>query len=80
MLCLPNLLDQEEDVDDDSSDWIDAINRGGLIKVNNDTYKLFVAMEVELRKQLALKKVPALSEDTKQAMVQCTVFLEHYWR
>ena len=70
MLCLPNLLDQEEDVDDDSSDWIDAVNRGGLTKVNNDTYELFVAMEVELRKQLALKKVPELSEDTKQAMVQ----------
>ena len=70
MLCLPNLLNQEEDVDDDSSDWINAINRGGLTKVNNDTYELFVAMEVELRKQLALKKVPELSEDTKQTIIQ----------
>lgn len=45
---MSNLLDQEEDVDDGSSDWINAINRGGLTKVNNDTYELFVAMEVEL--------------------------------
>ena len=27
-------------------------------------------MEVELRKQLALKKVPELSEDTKQTIIQ----------
>ena len=37
LLCLPNLLSQEEDLDDDSSDWIGAIDRGGLNKVSNDT-------------------------------------------
>lgn len=51
LLCLPNLLAQEEeDLDDDSSGWISAINRGGLTKVNNDTYELFVALELELQK------------------------------
>ena len=70
LLCLPNSLAQEEDLDDDSSDWISAIDRGGLTKVNNDTYQLFVAMEMELRKQLASLEIPALSKDTKQAMLQ----------
>ena len=70
LLCLPNLLSQEEDLDDDSSDWIGAINRGGLTKVSNNTYQLFVAMEIELRKQLASTEVPVLSQDTKQAMLQ----------
>ena len=37
LLCLPNLLSQEEDVDDDLSDWIGAFDRGGLNKVDNDT-------------------------------------------
>ena len=40
LLCLPNLLSQEEDLDDDSSDWIGAIDRGGLTEVSNDTYQL----------------------------------------
>ena len=70
LLCLPNLLSQEEDLDDDSSDWIGAIDRGGLTKVSNDTYQLFVAMEIELQKQLASTEVPVLSQDTKQAMLQ----------
>ena len=70
LLCLPNLLDEGEDLNDDSSDWIKAIDRGGLTKINNDTYELFVAMELELRKHLSSKEVPVLSEDTKQAILQ----------
>ena len=70
LLCLPNLLSQEEDIDDDSSDWIRAIDRGGLTKVSNYIYQLFVTMEIELRKQLASTEVLVLSQDIKQAMLQ----------
>jgi len=67
-------LDEGDDLDDDSSNWIKAINRGGLTKVNNDTYQLFVAMEVELCKQFASKEVPVLSQDTKKLYFKMIMF------
>ena len=58
--CLPNFLDKGEDLDDESNDWNKAINRGGLIKINNDTYELLVAMELELYKHLSSKEITIL--------------------
>ena len=34
------------------SDWLNAINRGGLLYVNDKTFELFVTMEREFRIQL----------------------------
>lgn len=36
-----------------SEDWTYIIDRGGLIHVSDTTYMLFVAMEVEIRKNLS---------------------------
>ena len=41
-----------DDFDDDSTNWINLIDRGGLNRINNDTYQLFVALEMQLRKQI----------------------------
>ena len=49
-LCLLDLLDDGEESDiDESEDWIQLIDRGGLTNVNDVTYHLFVAMELEIR-------------------------------
>ena len=53
-------MDKGEDLDDESNDWNKAINRGGLTKINNDTYELLVAMELELYKHLSSKEITIL--------------------
>ena len=38
LLCLFDLLDEEDDADHDSKRWMESINCGGLTRVNNSTY------------------------------------------
>ena len=47
LLCLLDLLD-DVDENEESTEWIQLINRGGLTLVNNTTFEVFVAMEYEL--------------------------------
>lgn len=51
-LCIFDLLDEGCENEHDSQNWVHSINRGGLTCVNNITYDLFVAMEIELRNHL----------------------------
>ena len=50
MLCLDDLL---EDESEESTDWLKAINRGGLLCVKNMTFELYLTMERELRFHLS---------------------------
>ena len=43
-LCLFDLLDEGDDSVSASSAWVDEVNRGGLTKVKNTTFNLFLAM------------------------------------
>ena len=52
LVCLSQLKETDDVGADDSQDWINAIDRGGLIHINNDTYELLLAMEKELRNHL----------------------------
>lgn len=73
LLCLDSLIiTDQEDIIDDSKQWIDLIDRGGLAKVTNDCYELFVAMEKELRKHLSIDKAPKMidREAIKQAIIE----------
>ena len=36
-----------------TKDWIARVNRGGLFKVHDQTYKLFVSLEMKVRQHLA---------------------------
>ena len=70
LLCLDSLLiTDQEDIMDDSKQWIDL---GGLTKVTNDCYELFVAMVKELRKHLSIDKAPKMTdrEAIKQAIIE----------
>lgn len=51
-LCLFDLLDDGDEEANDSQDWVQLINRGGLTRVNHTTFEMFVAMEYELRKHI----------------------------
>ena len=51
-LCIHDLIDEGEEEDDETQDWVHAINRGGLTLVNNATYDVFLAIEGEVRKIL----------------------------
>ena len=81
LLCLESLLiTDQEDIMDDSKQWIDLIDRGGLAKVTNDCYELFVAMEKELRKHLSVDKAPKLTnrEAIKQEIIENEV-VQFFW-
>ncbi len=54
-LCLWDLLDDEKE-GGTADDWVDAIDRGGLTRVNEMTFQVFLAMELELRKHLSVKR------------------------
>ena len=48
MLCLDDLLEDQSEEQNESTDWLKAINRGRLLCVNNMTFELFLTMEREL--------------------------------
>ena len=50
-LCILDLLDGDED-QNDSQDWLQLIDRGGLTRVNTTTFEMLVAIEYELRKHI----------------------------
>lgn len=66
-LCIFDLLDDGDEVEDSSKDWLKSIDRGGLTRVNNATYDVFFAIEHEIRLRLRDKSVPPdLSESIKE--------------
>lgn len=57
MLSLDELIDDSEDgdydEDDDSKDWVHLTNRGGLLRITDDAFSLFHAVEQVIRKDQA---------------------------
>ena len=47
--CLDDLLMCEDEDPDPSADWINAVDHGGLIHINNMTFELFLSMEHNIR-------------------------------
>ena len=52
------MLDNGDEEHTDSEDWIELIDRGGLTRINDIAFQVFLAMEVELRKHLNSQCVP----------------------
>ena len=67
-LCILDLLDDGDEYDNESKDWVRIINHGGLTQINNTTYELFVSVECELRKHLS-KQVPNF-DAVQQAIIR----------
>ena len=48
LLYILNLLDDGDEDQNDLQDWLQLVERWGLTRVNNTTFKMFVAVEYEL--------------------------------
>ena len=68
-LCLCDLLDDGDEESDESKEWLEIVNRGGLTRVNNSTFELFVVMEKQLRKLIQASRTPSLSADINHTIV-----------
>ena len=52
----------KDDVDNMSENWLNAVDRGGLVHVNHTAFKLFHATEMELRQHFMISKVEEMDE------------------
>lgn len=68
LLCLRQLLKQDDEAEYPSQEWIGTIDRGGLCHVNNDTFELFVALEKGLRKHLSAERMTDFTEEMKKGL------------
>ena len=69
-LCLLDLLDDGDEDANESKDWVNLINRGGLTRINNNTFELFQAMEYELRQHLSINQVPSFGDHVNHAITE----------
>ena len=70
LLCLAQLLDTGDAKVDESEDWLEMVDRGGLCHINNDTFEVFLAMEKELRKILATNIIQQLDDTVKTELAE----------
>ena len=53
LICLFHLVDDPDDIPQESSEWVNTVDRGGLTRVNNITFQLFLAVENGFRSLLS---------------------------
>ena len=54
----------------DSEDWIELIDRGGLTRINEIAFQVFLAVEIELRKYLNFQCVPNFKMDITKKVLE----------
>ena len=59
-----DLLDDEDDSPQESNDWVEAVDRGGVTRVNNITFELFWTMEKTLRDIMSTTPVSRVPENS----------------
>ena len=52
----------QDNVTDSSENWLNAVDRGGLVHINHKTFKMFHAIEMELRQRFMISKVEDMDE------------------
>ena len=74
--CVEGLLGDDNDAS--SADWVDVVDRGGLLHIKEGTYMymLFYAMEEEVREHFHLRKISQLAEGSREHIEECV--LENY--
>ena len=74
MIEIIDALAQDSDVEDDlSSDWLSLVNRGGLIHISDDLYRVFVAIELEIRNFFRIEKAQALASSNEEKILHCVM-------
>ena len=51
-----------------STDWINIIDRGGLIHVTDECYQLFLAIEHAIHRELKTEKIGGMNDGFRQHM------------
>ena len=69
--CVEGLLGGEGDTP--SADWVDVVDRGGLLHIKEGTYMLFYAMEEEVREYFRLQKISQLVEGSREPIEECVL-------
>ena len=67
------LADGEEGSASATCQWVDLVDRGGLVHVKEETYMLFCAMELEVREHFQLQKTTKLAEGYKEHIEKCVL-------
>ena len=65
ILCLMDLCDEDEEVTN-TSDWINAIDRGGLVRISENTFEFFRTMEMVLRCVYNTETVQEMTSATRE--------------
>ena len=69
-LCLLDLLDDGDEEGGTAEEWVNLIDRGGLKCINESTFQVMVAMELELRKHLQPQESPNFVRDVTQHILE----------
>ena len=65
--CIDDLLENDYDDDEESEDWIDLVDRGGLVHISNSMYSFMVEMEKEVQNHL-IKPIDNIKKSIKEGM------------
>ena len=69
VLCCMDLCGDEEDEDRGTEQWTNAIDRGGLWHISDDTYLIFCLLEEDIRKHLKVSTMKELNATNKRTIL-----------
>ena len=67
-----DLCDEDKEVTD-TSDWIDAIDRGGLVRISENTFEFFQTMELVLRCVYNTETVQEVTSATRENLCRLII-------
>lgn len=70
LLCLLDVLDDGDEGHTDSEEWLDLVDRGGLTRVNETAFQVFLAMELELRNHLQSQHIPNFKTEVRKEILE----------
>ena len=72
-------MDDGDEPDSSTKDWLKTISRGGLTQVNNMTFDVFLATEEELRKKIHDCGGRPVMDDRMKKEIMENVDVQFYW-
>ena len=70
MLCGLADMSQPDGIKNSSETWLTTVDRGGLVHINHTTFKMFHAMEMELRQHFTHEKILDMDETFKNKVIK----------
>ena len=77
------ILRNDNDIEEDaSSNWITVVDRGGLLHISDDLYRVFVAMELDIRRYLRVERASKVDSHNEGKIVGSLLAnedVQFYW-